>query len=103
MINIFWCIWCHRLDEFFNRNKDLLNLMHKNYVVVKVNYSKENTNEKVLSNYPKIAGYPHIFVLDEKGKLLHSQNTGELELDKGYDHDKVKSFLKMWAPKKNKK
>lgn len=98
-----WCIWCHRLDQFFADNKDVADFMHANYVVVKVNYSPENKNEAVLSKYPKVAGYPHLFVLDSDGKLLHSQNTGDLESGKGHDHDKVLSFLKQWAPQITKK
>ena len=69
-------------------------------LVVKVNFSKENENEKVLSAYPKIEGYPHLFVLDSDGKLLHSQDTGALESGKHHDHDKVLAFLKRWAPGK---
>jgi thioredoxin-related protein len=34
-----WCIWCKRLDTLFMRNKDLAEFMHKNYVVVKINFS----------------------------------------------------------------
>jgi thioredoxin-related protein len=93
-----WCIWCRRLDTLFSTNKDLAEVLHKEFVVVKVNYSKENKNEAVLSRYPKIPGYPHLFVLDESGKLLHSQDTGELESGKGHDRDKVMAFLKKWGP-----
>ena len=92
-----WCIWCHRLDTLFTTNPDLAEYLHKNFVVVKVNYSKENKNEKVLSRYPKVAGYPHLFVLDNNGKLLHSQDTGQLESGKHHDRDKVFAFLKKWS------
>ncbi len=95
-----WCIWCHRIDDFINSHKQIKNLLEKNYVEVKVNYSKENKNEKVLSNYPKIKGYPHIFVLDSNGKLLHSQDTGLLEKDKSYSPEKFTKFLKKWSPDK---
>ena len=93
-----WCIWCHRLDTLFATHPDIDEFLHRNFVVVKVNYSKENKNEKVLSQYPKIPGYPHIFILDNEGKLLRSQDTGELESGKGHDPQKVLSFLKSWAP-----
>ena len=73
--------------------------MQKNFVVVKVNYSKENKNEKFLSQYPKIPGYPHLFVLESTGKFLHSQGSGDLESGDHHDHDKVFEFLKKWAPK----
>jgi len=78
-------------------NKDLSEGLHKGFLVVKVNWSKENKNEAVLSRYPKIPGYPHLFVLDRNGKLLHSQDTSELESGKGYDHARVTAFLKKWG------
>ncbi len=78
-------------------NKDLAETLHKEFVVVKVNWSKENKNEAVLSRYPKIPGYPHLFVLDSNGKLLHSQDTSELESGKGHDQDKVMAFFKKWG------
>lgn len=89
-----WCIWCHRIDEFILSHKDIKDYIEKNFIVVKVNYSKEVKNEEFLSKYPKVPGYPHIFVLDSKGKLLHSQDTGDLEKDKSYDADKFMKFLK---------
>ena len=96
-----WCSWCHKLDKFFEDNKDVAEFLHKNYVVVKVNYSKENKNETFLSKYPVVKGYPHLFVLDGKGKFLHSQDTGLLESGDHHDHDKVFEFLKKWAPKQS--
>lgn len=95
-----WCKWCKRLDTLFLENKDLTEFMHKNYVVVKVNFSKENENETVLSMYPEIKGYPHMFVLEKDGKLIYSQDTGELESGKGYSREKVFEFLKKWVPLK---
>jgi thioredoxin-related protein len=94
-----WCSWCHKLDKFFQDNKDVSEFLHINFIVVKINYSKENKNEKFLSKYPEVKGYPHLFVLDGNGKLLHSQDTGDLESGDHHDHDKVFNFLKKWAPK----
>ena len=95
-----WCIWCHRLDNFIDQNEEINKFLHENFIAVKVNYSEENKNEGFLSKYPEVKGYPHIFVLDKKGKFLHSQDTGELEKEKSYDADKIMTFLKKWAPKK---
>jgi len=95
-----WCIWCRRLDNFYKSNKDLQEYLDKHYVFVKINYSKENKNETVLSKFPKIEGYPHIFILDKRGNLIKSKNAGELEEGKGYNHDKIMSFLKEFAVKK---
>jgi thioredoxin-related protein len=97
-----WCIWCHRLDSLFLQNKDLAEYLNKHYVVVKINVSQENDNHELLSKFPKVAGYPHLFVLDREGKLLYSQDTGKLEYPKsvpikGHDKRKVFTFLKKWA------
>jgi thioredoxin-related protein len=92
-----WCIWCRRLDNFYASNSDLQEYLDKHYVYLKINFSKGNMNEKVLSQFPKIEGYPHIFILDKKGKLIKSKDTGELEEGKGYSHDKALSFLKKFA------
>jgi hypothetical protein len=75
-------------------------LLEENYIILKVNYSKENKNEKFLSQYPAVEGYPHFFVLDSEGKLLHSQNTGELEKEKDYDMEKFVDFLNKWKSTK---
>jgi thiol:disulfide interchange protein len=93
-----WCIWCRIMDEYFQKNADVLSLREKNYVTVKLNMSEENENKEVLSQYPAVAGYPHIFVLDASGKLLHSQNTGDLEAGRSYDHEKFIAFLNQWSP-----
>jgi thioredoxin-related protein len=92
-----WCIWCHKLDQFFEDNPDVNEFLHKNYVVLKINYSPENKNEAFLSQYPEIPGYPHFFVLDQNGKFLHSQGTGDLEEGGGHDKKKVFQFLKRRA------
>ena len=95
-----WCIWCHIMDDFFEKNRALLDLREKNFVMVKVNFSDENKNEAVLSRYPEIPGYPHLFVLDRDGKLLHSQDTSELEEGKGYNLARFTAFLEKWGPDK---
>ena len=95
-----WCIWCHILDKFFDQNPKLLEYREQNFVMVKINYSPENENEKLLSRYPKIAGFPHLFVLDGDGKLIHSQDTAELEEGKSYNVEKVSTFLRKWASQK---
>ena len=95
-----WCVWCRIMDDYFQRNADVRALREENYVTVKVNFSPENENKEVLSKYPEIPGYPHIFVLDAEGNLLHSQFTGDLEEGKSYNHDKMVEFLRQWAPKK---
>jgi thioredoxin-related protein len=94
-----WCSWCHTLDGFFAANPDLRQLRDQNFVTVKVNYSEENENKRVLARYPSISGYPHIFFLDARGKLLFSQDTGLLEKGPSYDLKKLTAALTKWGPK----
>jgi len=93
-----WCIWCHILDRFVASHAEVKKLVDDNYVWVKVNWSPQNRNEALLAQWPKIKGYPHLFVLDTKGQLLHSQDTSELEAGKDYDEGKVLAFLRRHAP-----
>ena len=93
-----WCSWCHIMDHFFEKNPELLAVREKGFIMLKINFSEENKNEAVLSRYPPISAYPHLFVLDQDGKVLHSQDTAELEVSKSYDLAKFMAFLKEWAP-----
>lgn len=99
-----WCVWCKLLDGLFDRDTELASLRDRNFVLLKVHYDKKvNPNAAFLSQYPKVAGYPHLFVLDADGAVLHSQDTALLELpaggEKGHDREKVKAFLEQWGPK----
>ncbi|HKT78593.1 MAG TPA: thioredoxin family protein [Vicinamibacterales bacterium] len=93
-----WCVWCHIMDDYFEAHPDLRTLRDDKFVTLKVNYSDDNQNKPFLSGYPKIPGYPHLFVLESNGTFLHSQNTAELESGRSYDLDKFTTFLKQWAP-----
>jgi thioredoxin-related protein len=93
-----WCPWCHILDRFVKNNEDVKKLVDDHYIWLKVNWSPQNKNEAVLSRWPKVTGYPHIFILDGDGKLVHSQNTGDLEAGKDYDKPKMIAFLKQFRP-----
>lgn len=94
-----WCPWCHILDRFIAANADVKGLLDTNYVWLKINYSPDNKNETFLVRWPKVKGYPHLFVLDADGKLIHSQDTGDLEAGKDYDKPKMLAFLTQYAGK----
>lgn len=93
-----WCPWCIRLHGFFKSEAKIDSIMNKDYVFVLVNYSKENKNPEVLASlgYPQRFGFPVLLVLDQNGQRIHTQDTGLLELDKGYDPEKVSRFLLSW-------
>lgn len=94
-----WCTWCHILDRFFHDHPDLQALRDRNYVSMKVNMSPENLNKAFLSRFPYIHGYPHIFILDAKGNLIHSQSTNVLEEGRSYNVKRFEQFLERFAPK----
>ena len=93
-----WCVWCVYMDKFLFQNPALAKLRDDNYIWVKINMSPENENKAFLASYPEIAGYPHLMVLDDKGKLIQSQDTSPLEEGKGYNLARFTEFLKKWAP-----
>ena len=93
-----WCVWCHIMDRFIAATPDVRALIDAQYVWVKVNFSRENENAALLGRWPKVEGYPHLFVLDAGGKVLHSQDTGKLEAGKSYDKRKFLDMLRKWAP-----
>ncbi|HEY1329746.1 MAG TPA: thioredoxin family protein [Casimicrobiaceae bacterium] len=93
-----WCSWCHIMDRYFESDGEARALRDRGFVLVKVNYSKANPNTAFLSRWPKIKGYPHLFVLGPDGALLHSQDTSELEAGRGYDRARMLAFLREWSP-----
>jgi thiol:disulfide interchange protein len=92
-----WCVWCTIMDEYYADNPEVKQFRDDNYINLKVNYSTENENAAFLETFPVIAGYPHLFVLDSDGSVLHSQNTAELERGRSYDNEKFLEFLQRWA------
>ena len=65
---------------------------------MKVNCGDQNDNSAFLANYPKVPAYPHFFVLETDGTLLHSQGTAELEEGKSYNEQVFIAFLESWRP-----
>lgn len=96
-----WCIWCARFHEFITKDSGIDSLIKANYIVYHLNYSEENKNSALLAKYgfPQRFGFPVFLILDGKGKLLHTQNTGYLEDgNKSYSRIAVIGFLKDWTP-----
>lgn len=95
-----WCSWTRRLDALFESDNAIASAIASGYIHLRVNKSDENYNESFLSQFPKIEGYPHLFVLDASGKVLLSQDTAELEAGDHHDPAKVLAVLDEWAPLK---
>jgi thiol:disulfide interchange protein len=95
-----WCSWCRTLERFFQEHPDLEALLDRNYVTMKVSMSQENPNSAFLSHFPYIRGYPHIFILDARGSLIHSQPSNVLEDGRSYSAKRFQEFLERFAPKR---
>ena len=94
-----WCSWCQEMNRFLDRDPDLAGQLNRTFVVVKVNVSEQNKNESFLKAYPEYLGVPHFYVLDAKGRLLESFNTGLLEKGKSYDGEKLGKFIAYFQPR----
>ena len=94
-----WCSWCQEMNRFLDREPDLAHQLNRTFVVVKVNVSEQNKNESFLKAYPEYLGVPHFYVLDARGKLLESFNTGLLEKGKSYDGEKLGKFIAYFQPR----
>ena len=92
-----WCIWCHYLAAFLERETALDTALHEVFVVQKIYVGDENMNKEFFAGLPKAAGAPHFWVLSQKGELLASQDTLPLEDGaKSYDRAKFAGFIDEW-------
>jgi thiol:disulfide interchange protein len=92
-----WCTDCRVLDFYFHdsANKPLL---EANYILVHVNIGRMDANVDVAKRYqvPLDKGVPAMAVLDEQGRLLFSQKTGEFEAMRHMQSSSVTDFLLRW-------
>jgi thiol:disulfide interchange protein len=97
-----WCGWCREFERLTKNDAAVDSIMRKWFVVVHLNWSKENRNREVFARYgfPERFGFPVFLVLNAKGERIHTQNSEYLEDGKkSYDHRKVIDFLDQWSPK----
>lgn len=96
-----WCTWCLAFHRFVQEDPELDSVLESNYVVYHLNYSPENKNAALLKQfqYPQRFGFPCFIILDQKGQVLHIQNSAYLEKGRSYDHDKVLTFFENWTVK----
>ena len=92
-----WCTDCHVLDLYFH---DAVNrpLLTANYILVHINIGRLDANVDIATRYqiPLDKGVPAIAVLDDRGKLLYSQKTGEFETMRHMQTGAVTDFLIRW-------
>ncbi len=104
-----WCPWCLRFADFIANDSTISQVIADNFVYIHVNYNPrrtKNAEKTALAkamlerlNKPDRFGFPVFVVLDEKGRVIHIQDSSFLEEGKGYDCGKVLRFFKNWTPK----
>lgn len=104
-----WCPWCLKFADFVEKDTAVNKVVNDNFEYIHVNYNPRKTAgaeavkkaESLMRrlNNPQRFGFPVFVVLDEKGTVLHIQDSSFLEEGKGYDEKKVLRFLKNWTPK----
>lgn len=95
-----WCPWCLRFAQFITTDEEISKLVSDNYVYVHVNYPRRNAAAELMQKLgnPGRFGFPAMVVLDDKGNVIHIQDSSYLEEGKGYDKEKVIRFFSNWTP-----
>lgn len=103
-----WCPWCLRFADFITTDSDISQLIAANYVYIHVNYNpskSESGEKKVMGEQalrrlgnPSRFGYPVLVVLNDKGNVIHTQDSAFLEEGKSYNKEHVMRFFKCWTP-----
>jgi thiol:disulfide interchange protein len=92
-----WCIWCHYLAAFLERETAIDAALHDVFVVQKVYVGEQNLNKEFFARLPEAAGAPHFWVLSSGGEVEASQDTLPLEDGaKSYDPKKFLAFVEQW-------
>lgn len=97
-----WCGWCHKLHELCKSDEKIAHELLYEYAVVLIDVDTVDGkphNQATVEKYgnPVKLGLPVIVILDEDGKPLVTQNTGDLEEGDHHDPAKVLGFLKKWV------
>jgi len=91
-----WCGPCIGLERYWAETESIRERLIQNFIVMKVNYGPLNHNERFLSQFAEIHGYPHVFVLDSNGRATIPPVKG---LMSGYfDEDRMTAYLDWWTP-----
>ena len=95
-----WCPWCLRFARFVQNDTAIHQLVEDNYVYIHINYSQNNKNPQAMQylGNPARFGFPVLVILNERGEVIHIQNSAYLEAGNSYDAQKVKEFLSQWTP-----
>ena len=96
-----WCRWCMALDRFLADNAPVRERLHRHFVILKVNVSEDNNNAAFLAGLPPTQGYPHLFVANMNGRVIHSQDTAQFLANGHYNVQRVLAFIEHWRRPRN--
>lgn len=94
-----WCVYCHIFDRFIKSNEEIAKQFFDTFVLLKVNYSDENTNKEFLSNFKGIDGYPYIFITESNGQVIYANDMREMTIKGKPSKEKILRFLNRWRLK----
>jgi len=94
-----WCSWCHIMDRFIKQHPEVESRLHQTFVVLKVNINDANDNAEFMSAFPPAKGYPHMYVTDQSGNILYSQDTANFRENKQYSRKRFMNFFNRWQNK----
>lgn len=63
-----WCRWCKELDKTTYQDSNVVQLLNKSFVCVKLNAETEKQGRQARTEY-KVEGFPWILVLNPDGSL----------------------------------
>ena len=100
-----WCTDCHVLDYYFHDGANLP-LLEAHFVLVHINIGRMTDNLALAQRYGvptmvargdlRVTAVPALAVLDEHGKLLFTQKSGEFEAMRHMQTGSVTEFLQRW-------
>jgi thiol:disulfide interchange protein len=93
-----WCGDCQVLDIYFHQQPNL-QLLQKNFVLVHVWVPEtldKNGDIGLKYGVPITRGVPALAVLDENGKVVYAQRTGQFNDMRHMDAGSVNDFLNRW-------
>ncbi len=103
-----WCPWCLRFADFITNDSVINKVVADNFVYIHVNYNPRKVQDETAASQsaalmkrlenPARFGFPVFVVLDEKGNVIHIQDSSFLEEGKGYNQEKVLRFFTNWTP-----
>ena len=104
-----WCPWCLRFADFITSDTAISQVVSDNFVYIHVNYDPRQSKDlddtdptmqmmHRLGN-PARFGFPVLVVLNQEGKVIHTQDSSFLEEGKSYHREKVLRFFNTWTPK----